>query len=62
MPLKARQVVEPSALDRLLRDVERCSVLHRKGLRRSPEDDEPEAREAEAFVERVTPRALEAKG
>ena len=58
------QVPEASALDQLLRDVERCAVLFRKRQvrdgRRPLEDDEPEAQEADDFVELVTPRALAA--
>eukprot|EP00438_Fugacium_kawagutii_P009192 Skav234284 [mRNA] locus=scaffold2271:23238:24854:+ [translate_table: standard] len=59
--LMVDEVIPPSRLDAVLQNLERCCVLWRK--RRSYpqllQDDEPEAQEADAFVELVTPRALQ---
>ena len=56
------EVVQPSRLDSLLQHMERCCVLWRKrrtgqGVQ-AMQDDEPEAKDADDFVELVTPRAL----
>eukprot|EP00930_Biecheleria_cincta_P030752 TRINITY_DN2130_c0_g1_i1.p1 TRINITY_DN2130_c0_g1~~TRINITY_DN2130_c0_g1_i1.p1 ORF type:complete len:1073 (+),score=266.61 TRINITY_DN2130_c0_g1_i1:49-3267(+) len=61
--LKVEEVSEPSRLDILLKDVERCHILWKK---RKPDasgkillqDDEPEAKEADAYVRHATPRVL----
>ncbi|CAL1152317.1 unnamed protein product [Cladocopium goreaui] len=60
--LKVDEVVQPSRLDSLLQHMERCCVLWRKrrtgqGVQ-AMQDDEPEAKDADDFVELVTPRAL----
>ena len=57
------EVVQPSRLDSVLQHMERCCVLWRKrrtgveGIQ-AMQDDEPEAKDADDFVELVTPRAL----
>ena len=55
-------MVEPSRLDSVLQHMERCCVLWRKRRRtegvQAMQDDEPEAKDADEFVEVVTPRAL----
>ncbi|CAK9009024.1 unnamed protein product [Durusdinium trenchii] len=61
--LKVEEVLQPSRLDTLLRDIERCSLLWKKRRpgddgRRALEDDEPESQDADRFVKLVTPRAL----
>lgn len=60
--LKVDDVVEPSKLDIVLKDIDRCCVLWRKrrkvGGSQALQDDEPESVEADAFVATVTPRAL----
>lgn len=56
------EVVQPSRLDSVLHHMERCCVLWRKRRRTEGvmqmQDDEPEAKDADDFVELVTPRAL----
>lgn len=60
--LKVDEVVQPSRLDSALHHMERCCVLWRKRRRTEGvmqmQDDEPEAKDADDFVELVTPRAL----
>lgn len=60
--LKVDEVVQPSRLDSVLHHMERCCVLWRKRRRTEGvmqmQDDEPEAKDADDFVELVTPRAL----
>ena len=63
MSCEVDEVVQPSRLDSVLQNMERCCVLWRKRRRVAGEapamqDDEPEAKEADDFVELVTPRAL----
>lgn len=61
--MKVEEVAEPSRLDILLKDVERCHILWKK---RKPDasgkillqDDEPEAKEADAYIRQATPRVL----
>eukprot|EP00441_Pelagodinium_beii_P047349 CAMPEP_0197621836 /NCGR_PEP_ID=MMETSP1338-20131121/2275_1 /TAXON_ID=43686 ORGANISM="Pelagodinium beii, Strain RCC1491" /NCGR_SAMPLE_ID=MMETSP1338 /ASSEMBLY_ACC=CAM_ASM_000754 /LENGTH=1093 /DNA_ID=CAMNT_0043191385 /DNA_START=80 /DNA_END=3361 /DNA_ORIENTATION=- len=60
---QVEEVAEPSRLDNLLKDAERCLVLWKKRTpdangRRAMQDDEPEAKEADAYVSMVTPRVL----
>lgn len=60
--LKVDEVVQPSRLDSVLHHMERCCVLWRKRRRTEGvmqmQDDEPEAKDADDFVELVTPCAL----
>jgi len=60
---QVEEVAEPSRLDNLLKDAERCLVLWKKRTpdahgRMAMQDDEPEAKEADAYISLVTPRVL----
>jgi hypothetical protein len=69
LEIKVEEVVDPSGLDLILKDIERCSVLFkkqqgkvvplRKDVHRVEEEEEPGEREAIAFVEKATPRLLQ---
>ncbi len=55
------EVVQPSRLDSVLQNMERCCILWRKRGKRHSDLDEAEAQEAQEaddFVQLVTPRAL----
>mmetsp|Transcript_43703 Transcript_43703/g.100885 ORF Transcript_43703/g.100885 Transcript_43703/m.100885 type:complete len:1011 (+) Transcript_43703:57-3089(+) len=61
---KVTEVSEPSRLDAVLKDIERCCILWRKGLAKKSgvnevDFDSKEDEENERFVEVATPRALE---
>jgi len=61
--MKVEEVAEPSRLDSVLRDCDRCHVLWKKRRpdaagRITMQDDEPEAKEADAYISLVTPRVL----
>ncbi|CAJ1395632.1 unnamed protein product [Effrenium voratum] len=61
--LKVDEVAQPSRLDGVLKDIERSCILWKKRRpnadgRRAMQDDEPESKDADAFVELVVPRAL----
>lgn len=57
-------MIQPSRLDVVLQNIERCCILWRKrrsvpGAQPLMQDDEPEAVESDDFVQLVTPRALQ---
>lgn len=59
------EVVQPSRLDGVLQNMERCCILWRKRGKRgkhledeADEQEAHEAQEADDFVQLVTPRAL----
>jgi len=69
LELKVEEVVAPSGLDGVIKDVERCSVLWRKyqgkGVALNPDvkqvgglDEEPEDRPNAIFLKTATPRCL----
>ncbi|CAE8627001.1 unnamed protein product [Polarella glacialis] len=61
--MKVEEIAEPSQLDGVLKDAERCLVLWKKRRPNAEgkilmQDDEPEAREADVFVSTCIPRVL----
>lgn len=65
LDIRVEEVVEPSKLDLVLKDVERCAILWKKKQGRTVPSHlklpahEPEEQENDAFLEKVTPRVLQ---